>query len=120
MFQMKMTHLKLGPSKNHCVSVLRNINEGCLTERQCDLTFLCRQDQTEVHAHTVIMKNVSALISKNLHLLTSQHKIIITLDGVASHIVVNLLQFLYLGKIHNKGYSTNSSLSDVLRSGCCK
>ena len=117
MFQMKMTHLKLGPSKNHCVSVLRNINEGCLTERQCDLTFLCRQDQTEVHAHTVIMKNVSALISKNLHLLTSQHKIIITLDGVASHTVVNLLKFLYLGKINNKGYSTPQTLLYLLFSG---
>ena len=96
-----MSITKVGPVRNHFLSVLQNIKENCLTERQSDVVFFCRKDIKQVHAHSVLLRNVSSLISQNSHLLKTQPKIYITLEGIDSATVENLLQFLYLGKWHN-------------------
>ena len=92
-----MSIAKVGPVRNHFLSVLQNIKENCVTERQSDLVFICRKDIKEVNAHSVLLRNVSSLISQNCHLLKSQPKIYITLEDTDSSTVENLLQFLYLG-----------------------
>ena len=94
-----MSITKVGPVKNHCLYVLQNIKENCLTERQSDLVFICRKDIKEVHAHSVLLRNVSSLVSQNSHLLKTQTKIYITLEDIDSSTVEDLLQFLYLGKV---------------------
>ena len=73
---------------------IRNLSDGNVG----DIVFYCSQDNKEVKANSVLLRNVSKLIDKNLELLRSQEKLRLILDDIPSSAVRNLLQFLYLGK----------------------
>eukprot|EP00092_Neocalanus_flemingeri_P017647 GFUD01019090.1.p1 GENE.GFUD01019090.1~~GFUD01019090.1.p1 ORF type:complete len:821 (+),score=212.40 GFUD01019090.1:59-2521(+) len=92
----------LGPIRNHYESMLDQLSGFCWEEKMCDITFICKGDDINIHAHSSLLKNVSKLIKDTqLHLL-AQAKLFITLEGVLSNTVHILLQFLYIGKIQLK------------------
>ena len=90
----------MGSAKVHLISMLKSMKDSAdLSDRQCDVTFICKKDGKEIHAHSVVMKNISLLIESHVTLLKFQQKIFITIEDVSSLTVLNLLQFLYSGEV---------------------
>lgn len=91
---------KLGSARIHLTSMLKLMKDSAnLSDRQCDVTFICKRDGRTIHAHSVVMKNISPLVANHLNLLKLQQRIFITLEDISSSTVLNLLQFLYLGEV---------------------
>ena len=91
---------KLGSARIHLTSMLKLMKDSAdLSDRQCDVTFICKRDGRTIHAHSVVMKNISLLVANHLNLLKIQQRLFITLEDISSSTVLNLLQFLYLGEV---------------------
>ena len=91
---------KLGSARVHLTSLLKAMKDSAnLSDRECDVTFICKKDGKTIHAHSVVMKNKSLLVESHLDLLKLQQKLFISLEDISSHTVLNLLQFLYSGEV---------------------
>ena len=58
---------KLGSARVHLTSMLKLMKDSAnLSDRQCDVTFICKRDGRTIHAHSVVMKNISLLVENHL------------------------------------------------------
>ena len=53
---------KLGSARVHLTSLLKSMKDSAnLSDRECDVTFICKKDGKTIHAHSVVMKNMRTM-----------------------------------------------------------